>query len=147
MNRLPQWRFSISSREHWLNGWYRFGDDGAFVSGRAVCIGCGKTIAVCTSVASDSPPEKHPDWPFEEIGCPVCALRAKYEKAEAELRSPETERADKLTERMLAMEDARVRPGPSPTLTREMAKAIYDWEESGELAEQLALRLYWLIGA
>ena len=97
------------SREHWLHGWPRIGDDGAFVSGSVVCIGCGKTIAVCTSVVNDYSPEKDPDWPFEETGCPVCALRDKYEKAEAELRSPETERADRLTERMLAMEERRGR--------------------------------------
>ena len=94
-------------REHWLNGWPRFGDDGAFVSGRAVCVGCGRTIAVCTSVANDFSPKEDPDWPFEEGTCPLCALRARYEKAAAELRSPATERADKLTERMLAMEERR----------------------------------------
>jgi hypothetical protein len=34
---------------------------------------------------------------------------------------------------------------PLPSLIREMVVAIYDWESSSELAEELAVRLYGLI--
>ena len=32
-----------------------------------------------------------------------------------------------------------------PGLVRAMAGEIYDWESGGELAESLAIKLYWLV--
>lgn len=44
------------------------------------CVGCGKFRGITTvSIESDwQPPEQEPDYPFDEVGCPICALVDSY---------------------------------------------------------------------
>ncbi len=83
-------------REKWLNGWPRFPNNGRIIliGAGAHCIGCGKFQGIACVAFSDDyvPPEKLPDYPFEEITCPICILDV-----------PET-KEDKLTARLLALQ-------------------------------------------
>lgn len=75
--REPQ----VSDREKWLNGWRRFGN--SVQMGSAVhCAGCGKTRGVACVVIPEGylPPEKEPEWPFDEESCPVCIETIPREK-------------------------------------------------------------------
>lgn len=65
----------MDKREGWLNGWPRMGNN--VLLGSAVhCAGCGKFSGVtCVVIPLNwTPPEKDPDWPFEEDTCPICPV-------------------------------------------------------------------------
>lgn len=66
---------NMSDREVWLNGWTRRGA-AVFTGGVTRCAGCGADRGVATFVIPDGyvPPERDPDWPFNEDDCPVCEL-------------------------------------------------------------------------
>jgi hypothetical protein len=62
------------TRESWLNGWSR--DGNTVLLGSSVhCVGCGKSYGTTCVVIPEgwAPPEKNPDWPFDEADCPVCS--------------------------------------------------------------------------
>jgi len=65
----------MSEREKWLNGWPRIGNSVLIGTG-SHCAGCGKLHGVTCVAFSEGyvPPEKDPEWPFQEEGCPVCAM-------------------------------------------------------------------------
>jgi len=67
----------MSNREHWLNGWPRIGTSVLIGTG-VHCVGCGVFHGVtCVAFEEDwQPPEKMPDWPFEQDSCPICELIA-----------------------------------------------------------------------
>jgi hypothetical protein len=64
-------------REQWLNGWVRMPlDPTSVLIGTVVhCVGCGKARGMISVVMSENEilPDKLPDWPFDEIMCPVHA--------------------------------------------------------------------------
>lgn len=94
----------MSNREHWLNGWPRIGFSVLIGSG-VHCIGCGTFHGVtCVAIPEDwQPPEKMPDWPFEQDSCPVCQLVARAS-------SPTTEHVPPtLAERLSAFKAAKRR--------------------------------------
>lgn len=47
-----------------------------FTGGVTRCAGCGADRGVGTFVIPDGyvPPDRDPDWPFNEDDCPVCEL-------------------------------------------------------------------------
>lgn len=60
------------TREHWLNGWTRFGGSALCGSG-VYCAGCGLSLGVtCVAIPENwIAPASDPDWPFEQADCPV----------------------------------------------------------------------------
>lgn len=60
-------------REKWLNGWGRMGSS-VLLGSSVHCAGCGKFGGTtCVAIEADwKPPDKDPDWPFNEKKCPVC---------------------------------------------------------------------------
>lgn len=88
------------AHEDWLHGWPRIGETGVLIGTQVRCVGCGKDCGT-TAVALEAGvtfPEREPEWPFDEAGCPVCALKSRIWQ-----QSPE----DKLTARMLALRGRR----------------------------------------
>lgn len=61
------------NREHWLNGWARTKDH-VLIGTLIHCSGCGRIsgMASVVFVEGQTEPEKHPDWKFNEVDCPVC---------------------------------------------------------------------------
>lgn len=72
------------NREHWLNGWGRMGDYDVLIGTGVHCVGCGKDEGTVTVVfpADYQPPEKYPDWPFDEETCPVHKAVDRFMEAE-----------------------------------------------------------------
>ena len=63
-------------REKWLNGWHRSGKV-VSMGGSIRCAGCGRNFGrTLSSITHEGyaygPPDKDPDWPFEEGKCPIC---------------------------------------------------------------------------
>ena len=62
------------SREKWHEGWKRNGD--VIMYGHPHCAGCGKFLGCCAlGIEEGWVPPPDPQWPFDEAGCPLCALR------------------------------------------------------------------------
>lgn len=60
------------NRETWLNGWTRQGRT-VLIGTVTHCAGCGKREGIICVVFPEDyiPPEKNPDWQFNEDDCPV----------------------------------------------------------------------------
>ena len=66
----------IVLREQWLNGWSRL-NGSVLIGSAAHCAGCGKFHGTtCVVFDNDwAPPEKLPEWPFNEDECPLYKRR------------------------------------------------------------------------
>jgi hypothetical protein len=58
----------------WLHGWPLVGD-GVLIGTMVHCAGCGRPRGVtCVVFGGDwEAPDRDPDWPFDQAGCPICA--------------------------------------------------------------------------
>ena len=63
------------TRMTWLNGWPIMQSYRTVLMGSSVhCSGCGKYFGITCVCGTPGwvPPEKNPDWPFDEDKCPIC---------------------------------------------------------------------------
>jgi len=106
---MEQTPLTFPNIEAWTNGWHYDQEGILRVYSQESCIGCGYNFPIrgtaCYAIEEDTP-EPPKGFPFNMQTCPLCKLRNRNHKLEAERSKWRENTGDVLTRRLVALREA-----------------------------------------